>query len=128
KMKSSGSGAYGAKMAGKLGGPVGPAGTGGAEGERTPNGLLENRYLEVTPQARRVPVGIALIVDQAHVARVQTAFADSPLRFLITQVLMHRYPKSVRPDVPSQPGAGGDQVAGGGGAVFPGLFGSGKGF
>jgi hypothetical protein len=118
--KGSGSAGFGA-----LFGKSGPGGTGSAEAGRTPNGLLENRYLEVTPQARRVPVAIVLIVDQAHVARVQTAFADSPLRFLITQVLMHRYPKSVRPDVPSQPGAGGEAVAGGGGPTFGGLYGSG---
>jgi hypothetical protein len=84
---------------------------GGPEGEHTPNGLVETRYLEVTPQARRLPVAIVLIVDQAHVARVQTAFSDSPLRFLITQVLLHRYPRSVRPDAPTQPG--GESFAGG---------------
>src|SRR5262249_32024408 len=58
--------------------PVGgfPGGPGGdlTSTTLTPNGLVRDRYLDVTPQARRIPVGVALIVDQLHVARVQTAF------------------------------------------------------
>jgi hypothetical protein len=61
------------------------------------NGVLFDRYIEVTEQSRRVPVGIALIVDQDHVDRVLTAFNNSKLRFLTTQVLINRYPNSVRP-------------------------------
>jgi hypothetical protein len=93
-MKSKGSGVFSAK-----GGlpSLGSKGDNAPEAGRTPNGLIETRYLEVTPQARRLPVAIVLIVDQAHVSRVEAAFADSPLRFLLTQVLMHRYPKSARP-------------------------------
>ncbi len=88
---------------GMKGAPQGGGAT--AEIPRTPNGLASDRYLDVTPQARRIPVGIVLIVDQAHVARVQTAFADSPLRFLTTQVMLHRYPQSVRPSNAGAPAA-----------------------
>ncbi|MCC6419069.1 MAG: hypothetical protein IT429_12615 [Gemmataceae bacterium] len=106
---------------GPMGGglPGGPGGVGGPQRGAilTPNGLVRNRYADVTPQARRVPVGLALIVDQMHVARVQTAFADSPLRFLTTQVLMHRYPTTVRPDSNTT-----GQFAGGEG--YPGPMGS----
>jgi hypothetical protein len=81
-------------------GSMKPGGLGGMEQmavPRTKNGLVAERYLEKTEQARRVPVALALIVDQLHVSRVQTAFANSPMRFLTTQVILHRYPNSVRP-------------------------------
>jgi hypothetical protein len=71
----------------------------------TPNGLISERYLEVTQQARRIPVAVVLIVDQQHVERVQTAFTDSSLRFLLTQVVMNRYPGSMRPAEPTDPNA-----------------------
>ncbi len=63
----------------------------------SPNGIDFNRYVDLTPQARRVPVGVVLIVDQDHVELVQAAFSDSNLRFLTTQTLLNRYPGSVRP-------------------------------
>lgn len=63
----------------------------------SPNGLNRTRYVQVTPQARRLPVGITLIVDQDHVDRVQAAFNNSYLRFITTQVLINRYPQSMRP-------------------------------
>src|SRR5205823_4543648 len=49
----------------------------------TPNGFLRERYLDVTPQYRRLPVAMVLIVDPDHTAKVQTAFADSELRLLM---------------------------------------------
>jgi hypothetical protein len=88
-------------------GPMGPmmdVGKGGfgmrgqAAQNLTDNGLSPDRYLEVTTQARRLPIGVSLIVDQDHVDRVLTAFANSKLRFLTTQVIINRYPNSVRPD------------------------------
>jgi hypothetical protein len=80
-------------------------------GELTPNGLRKERYVEVTRQARRIPVGLSLIVDQNHVDRVLTAFSNSKLRFLTTQVIMNRYPNSVRPSISS---TSADTVAPGG--------------
>jgi hypothetical protein len=77
------------------------------------NGVLFDRYIEVTDQSRRVPVGIALIVDQDHVDRVLTAFNNSKLRFLTTQVLINRYPNSVRPQLFGQKvGIEGDEAGG----------------
>jgi hypothetical protein len=71
------------------------------------NGLWKDRYVEVTQQARRLPIAVSLIVDQDHVDRVLTVFNNSPLRFLTTQVLLNHYPGSVRPLDPSSPGFGG---------------------
>jgi hypothetical protein len=88
--------------------------------------LVRDRYFEVTPQSRRVPVSIVLIVDQAHAARVQTAFADSPMRFLTNQVLMTRA-KGVRsghtPQEPTRLAQGGGTSPG---PFFPGTFPPGK--
>lgn len=83
--------------------PGGPKGAfGAAAGPRgaLPNGFWAERYLNVTPQARQIPVAVSLIVDQDHVDRVLTTFNNSPLRFRTTQVLVNHYPGSVRP-VPS---------------------------
>lgn len=78
----------------------GPGGELGKDaGNLTPHGLIKDRYVSVTDQARQIPVAVALIVDQEHVDRVQTAFANSKFRFLTTQVLLNRYPGSVRPPV-----------------------------
>src|SRR5262249_62305857 len=116
-----------ARAKGFMPGTPGEGGAFAAALNRTENGLVRDRYLEVTDQARRVPVAIALIVDQAHVSRVQTAFADSALRFLTHQALLHRYPGSVRPletlqlagDGPE--GAPGSDTAGPGGlGAYPG--------
>lgn len=65
----------------------------------TPNGLITNRYTEVTEQARRLPVGVVMIVDQDHIDRVVTAFSNSKYRFLLNQVLINRYPGSLRPAI-----------------------------
>src|SRR5262249_37056473 len=70
----------------------------GGDGNVTVNGLHADRYLEPpTRQTRRIPVGVALIVDQEHVDRVLLAFTKSRLRFVTTQVILNRYPDSVRP-------------------------------
>jgi hypothetical protein len=68
--------------------------------DQTRHGLIRNRYVEFSPQARRVPVSLALIVDQDHIDRVETAFNNSKLRFLTTQVLLNQYTSSVRPQLP----------------------------
>jgi hypothetical protein len=67
------------------------------------HGLFAERYMDVTPQARRLPVAVVLIVDQDHVDRVLFAFQNSPLRFLTTQVLMNRFPGSMRPGGGKEP-------------------------
>ena len=103
---------------------------GGGGGQTGPNGIQKVRYLEVSEQSRRLPVAISLIVDQDSVDRVQTAFGNSKIRFLTTQVLLNRYPSSIRPpivvetkgsdkkstDLPKGPGGQPDK----GGVVLPG--------
>ena len=68
----------------------------------TPFELIRNRYSELTPQlSRRIPVSVALIVDQDHIFRVLRAFSNSKLRFLTTQLLTNRYTSSIRPQLPN---------------------------
>ncbi len=102
--------------------PMPPGGSGTTEG---PGGPGQNpfakpgsgsmfdfkRYVEVGGRTRKVPVGVSLIVDQQHVGLVLAAFSNSRLRFLTTQVLLNRYPDSVRPgtqDDTSPSGGSGD--------------------
>lgn len=64
------------------------------------NGFIRERYSEVKPESkelRRLPVAVVLIVEQGQVDRVQTAFNNSDLRFLTTQLQIRHYPFSVRP-------------------------------
>jgi len=50
------------------------------------------RYLpDPTEQVRRMPIGMVLITDQSYLQDVLLAFANSPLRFQITQVTWNRY-------------------------------------
>jgi hypothetical protein len=75
-------------------------GSGAAPGSGTPNGggtiaaIIDGnkkRYLAVTDQVRRMPVGIVVVVDQAYMEDMLLAFANSPLRFQITQVEWRRF-------------------------------------
>ena len=61
-------------------GSVGPSSTGNRK-----------RYVEVNAEVRRMPVGIVVVVDQAYLQDVLLAFANSPLRFQITQVTWNRF-------------------------------------
>ena len=69
----------------------------------TSNGFIRERYIQVKPdthELRTLPVAVVMIVEQGQVDRVQTAFNNSRLRFLTTQVQFRRYPFSVRPQLP----------------------------
>jgi hypothetical protein len=119
----------------KPGGPPGSMsrmdfGKGGGQakqGAALANGFLPDRYQEVTPQFRRVPVAIALIVDQNHVDRVQTAFNNSKLRILVTQVLLNHYPQSLKPRLPTEKAGEGDKQGGQQAPPAVGQMGMGKG-
>lgn len=63
----------------------------------TENGMVLERYLDVTPQSRRLPVALVVVVDQDQVYRIQAALADCNFRFLTTQVVQNRCPDSMRP-------------------------------
>jgi hypothetical protein len=86
--------------------PLVPRGLADKAVRKTENGLLKDRYLDVTVEARRIPVAIVLIADQEQIDRVLTSFRNSPMRFLTTQVLLNRYPHSLQ--------AAAGQVQGGG--------------
>ncbi len=84
--------------AGLPGGPMmGMPGMGGASRSAkvgTPMGVLDghkNRYVDVTDQVRRMPVGVVLLVDQMFIQDALVAYANSPLRFQITQYHWKRF-------------------------------------
>lgn len=63
-------------------------------GPGTVQGVIDgnkNRYIAVSEQVRRMPVGIAVVVDEDYMQDVLIAFANSPLRFQITQVTWNRF-------------------------------------
>jgi hypothetical protein len=66
-------------------GNIGGRGGDAVASNKTPNGFIRNRYLQVTPQVRRLPFGIVLVVDQDYMQDVQTAFINSRLRIQPTQ-------------------------------------------
>ncbi len=104
-------------------GPRGPGATGGAgvAGRKTGNAaavLLANkmRYLKRTDDVRRMPVGVAVVIDNDYTNDLMVAYTNSPLRFQITQTQWARYkgtlpgvggaalPPSTGPGVPGVPG------------------------
>ena len=52
--------------------------------------LERNRYLSASAQARRMPVAMSVVIDQAYMQDLQTAFINSRLRMQITQVQYQR--------------------------------------
>ena len=93
---------------GRKGGPVvpfklAPANAGGVGNNGgLDHGLWRDRYIEISEQSRRIPVAIVVIADQEHVDRVLTAFNNSRLRFLQTQVLLNQYSGSMQPPAPQK--------------------------
>src|SRR5262249_25084291 len=79
-------------------------------------------YLEVTQQVRRMPVGIVVVVDQSYLQDVLLAFANSPLRFQITQVTWTRFRGTLSGIGPSggTGGLGGDFATSSGSIQFGG--------
>lgn len=49
------------------------------------------RYIHKTEQVRRMPIGVTLVVDQAHIQDVERAFANSRLRFQNSQFHWQRF-------------------------------------
>jgi hypothetical protein len=78
-------------------GPAGPYGPGARTSAGNELGLEKNRYLDVSPQVRRMPIGMVMVVDQAYTQDVLATFAKSRLRFQITQVEWKRYRGSIQP-------------------------------
>ena len=79
------------------GGPGGMAGMGGTAGgakSGPPMAVLDGnkeRYIDATDQVRRMPVGIVILVDQMYLQDALVAYANSTLRFQITQYHWKRF-------------------------------------
>ena len=71
-------------------------GGGKADGKGINKDLKRERYLDFTEQVRWMPIGMALIIDQAYIQDFQTQVVNSRLRIQPTQVSFHRA-YSVRP-------------------------------
>ncbi|HEV3203230.1 MAG TPA: hypothetical protein VGY77_02550 [Gemmataceae bacterium] len=69
----------------------------------TVNGLRKNRYIEVSEQVRRMPIGLVFIVDQEHIQDVLTAVANSPLRIQTTEVHWRRFHGDIKPHEEDKP-------------------------
>jgi len=78
---------------GPAGGGMGMGGMGGAQQTTnlTFNGLVRPRYIHRTDQVRAMPVGMAIIADQAFVQDVLTALANCKLRFQTVQTHLTRF-------------------------------------
>ncbi len=92
--------------------PNAPPAAAGAE--KSTSGIDRLRYLTVTKQVRRMPIGLVLIVDQAHVQDILRAFANSRLHFQTTQVHLTRNRGQGTGAMPPMPGPGGAAAAAGG--------------
>lgn len=93
-----------------MGGMGGIGGTGA--GMQPAGTVVRNRYLDVNQQVRRLAIGMVLIVDQSHIQDVLTAFANSRLRFQITQVHWNQFKGSVKPAIQESTGGGTGTMAG----------------
>jgi hypothetical protein len=111
------------------GGMMGPGGPFGARGAATgaKSGLWtavlkpsKDRYIKRTEDVRRIPVALAVVVNNSCVSDVMVAFANSPIRFQITQVQWQRY-RTPLPPVVDDDGPGSFIPSGGPGGVPPGM-------
>ncbi|HVS38665.1 MAG TPA: hypothetical protein VMS17_24125 [Gemmataceae bacterium] len=89
------------------GGGAGGMNNGTASNTKTANyGVEKNRYFYVTDQSRHLPVAVTLTVDQSHLHEVLAAFANSRLRFEVTQVEFRRVPAAPPSTTSTQQGGG----------------------
>jgi hypothetical protein len=124
----------GGKM-GMMGGSGPDTSAGASRGSGSPLGINLKRYLQVTPQVRRMPIGLVLVMDQAYIEDLMAVFLNSRLRFLPTQLQWQQATGGARsPDssVPSQTparpatpsgGAGKMQISGVGSSPPGGMMG-----
>jgi hypothetical protein len=118
-------------LSGGEGGTSSMTATGSARGGGTLDSVVtanKKRYLDNqkeggVKEVRRMPVAISVVVDQSYLQDVQLAFANSPLRFQITQVNWARF----RDRLAGDGGTGGIDTSAdpSGGIVTTGAFGGG---
>jgi hypothetical protein len=82
----------------------------------------KKRYLITSTEVRRMPVGIVVVIDQSLIQDMLLAFANSPLRFQITQVEWTSFAGKLDGAAPStgSPGQGGGIDFGTGTVTFGG--------
>jgi len=101
-------GEAGSSLGPKGGGPgpmgPGPGGFGGPGGQgNAPQVLVNNRrYVDLSDQVRRLPIGMVLILDQTYVPDVLTALTNSRLRMWTTQVQWKHIPGYSVPPPPEE--------------------------
>ena len=74
--------------------PGGPGGLGVGANSGPPQLVLDGnkkRYIDVTEQVRRMPVALVLVVDQMYLQDTLVAYANSSLRFQVTQYHWKRF-------------------------------------
>ncbi len=89
-----GSGRDGPGVAGLTTGPGGVGAAGVAANFGPPTLVLDankKRYIDVTEQVRRMPVALVLVVDQMYLQDTLVAYANSSLRFQVTQYHWKRF-------------------------------------
>jgi hypothetical protein len=99
-------------------------GLGAMGGTPAAAGVERNRYLDLSDQVRRMPVGLVLVVDQARIPDVLTALTNSRLHIWVTQ-WEWQHTQGVQPPAKPEPSSdeeGGDTREG---ATRPGPLGSG---
>ena len=119
-------------MAGMMGGPRGPGGMGGgglnaAANSGPPAAVLDGnkkRYIDVTDQVRRMPVALVLVVDQMFLQDTLVAFANSSLRFQVTQYHWKRF-RGTLSGTADGSGGDGSELSGNPGGQPPGFGGPG---
>jgi hypothetical protein len=90
----------------KMMGGEGRGGFGGGSSDKTKNGFEKNRYMSASKQVRRMPIALALVMDQDHIQDFLTVVANSKLRVQTTQVYWQRFHDDIKPTFPeeSKPG------------------------
>src|SRR5260370_39604491 len=72
----------------------------GGSSDKTKNGLEKNRYMSVSKQVRRMPVALAIVIDQNHIQDFLTGVANAKLRIQNTQVYRQRLQGVIKPNIP----------------------------
>jgi hypothetical protein len=76
-----------------------------------------NRYIQVTPQVRRMAVGVVVAIDQAYVEDLVSQFLNCRLRFQPTQVQWQQDTRPLKPPEENVKGPAGPEMVGGRGNI-----------
>lgn len=103
--------------------PVGGAAAPASEGpaKSTNHGIDLKRYIEVSKEVRRVPVGVVLVVNATNVNDVLTSLSNSRLSFQVTQAAFNRIPSLGPPAAMAAEGSGGSGGSGSGAGAGSGV-------